>query len=53
LTAQDGKTDALTRQFGIQGVPTTVFIDSAGKIRKRVSGFISPRDFVDNLGQID
>jgi len=53
LTAQDGKSDALVHRFGIQGVPTTVFIDSQGNIRKRVAGYISPRDFADNLREID
>jgi thiol:disulfide interchange protein DsbD len=53
LTAQDGVTDALTKQFGIRGVPTVVFIDSQGAIRKRVAGFINPQDFLDNLRQID
>ncbi len=53
LTSQDGKTDALTKEYGIQGVPTAVFIDSQGKIRKRVAGYISARDFVDNLREID
>ncbi len=53
LTASDGVTDALTRQFKIQGVPTTVFIDSQGQVRKRIAGYIGSRDFVDNLQQID
>jgi thiol:disulfide interchange protein DsbD len=53
VTAQDDKTDRLTREFGVQGVPTAVFIDSQGQIRKRVAGFINSRDFVDDLRQID
>lgn len=53
LTAKDHKTDGLVDQFEIQGVPTTVFIDSQGKIRKRVVGYIGPRDFLDDLRQID
>ncbi len=53
LTANDGGTDALAKQFGIQGVPTTVFIDSQGNVRKRVAGYIGSRDFVDNLQHID
>jgi len=53
MTANDGGTDALAKQFGILGVPTTVFIDSQGKVRKRIAGYIGSHDFVDNLRQID
>jgi thioredoxin:protein disulfide reductase len=53
LTAKDRKTDALVDKFEIQGVPTTVFIDSQGKIRKRIAGYIGPREFLSDLHQLD
>jgi thioredoxin:protein disulfide reductase len=46
LTAENADSRALMRQFNIEGVPTTVFIDSSGKIRKRRVGYIGPAEFL-------
>jgi thiol:disulfide interchange protein DsbD len=46
LTAENANNQALMRQFNIQGVPTTVFIDSNGKIRRRRVGYIGPAEFL-------
>ncbi len=43
LTAQDKKTEDLMNKFEIQGVPTTVMIDSAGKVLQRKVGYIGPQ----------
>jgi thioredoxin:protein disulfide reductase len=53
LTEQDHRSEVLTKQFGVQGVPTAVFIDSQGKIRKRVVGYIGPTQFAQDLREID
>jgi thiol:disulfide interchange protein DsbD len=49
LTAENSQNRALEREFKIQGVPTTVFIDSNGQIRKRRVGYIGPAEFLEYL----
>jgi thiol:disulfide interchange protein DsbD len=53
LTAQDKKNAALMEQFKIQGVPTTVLIDSTGKIRNQKVGYIGAKEMLDNLRSVD
>jgi thiol:disulfide interchange protein DsbD len=53
LTAQDKKTEELTTKFEIQGVPTTMLIDSAGKVTQRKVGYIGPREMLSDLRQVD
>ncbi len=53
LTAQDDKNAAIISKFKIQGVPTTVLIDSDGKIRQQKVGYISAKELLDNLRHID
>ncbi len=53
LTAQDKATEALTSKFEIQGVPTTMLIDSAGKVAQRKVGYIGPRELLAELRQVD
>ena len=53
LTAQDKKNAALMEQFKIQGVPTTVLIDSTGKIRNQKVGYIGAKEMLDNLRNVD
>jgi thiol:disulfide interchange protein DsbD len=53
LTAQDKKTEELTSKFEIQGVPTTMLIDSAGKVTQRKVGYIGPREMLTDLRQVD
>ncbi|MFZ0245214.1 MAG: cytochrome c biogenesis protein CcdA, partial [Candidatus Binatus sp.] len=53
LTAQDEATEALTSKFEIQGVPTTMLIDSAGKVAQRKVGYIGPREMLAELRQVD
>jgi thiol:disulfide interchange protein DsbD len=53
LTAQDKKTEELTSKFEIQGVPTTMLIDSAGKVAQRKVGYIGPREMLAELRQVD
>jgi thioredoxin:protein disulfide reductase len=53
LTAQDKTNDELTHQFDIQGVPTTLLIDSSGKVSQRKVGYIGPREFLADLRSVD
>jgi thiol:disulfide interchange protein DsbD len=53
LTAQDKTNDDLTHQFDIQGVPTTLLIDSNGKVSKRKVGYIGPKEFLAELRRVD
>ncbi|MGH7840007.1 MAG: protein-disulfide reductase DsbD family protein [Candidatus Binataceae bacterium] len=46
LTAANAQNQALMKQFNVQGVPTTVFIDQSGRIRQRRVGYIGPADFL-------
>ncbi|MGH7985761.1 MAG: protein-disulfide reductase DsbD family protein, partial [Candidatus Binataceae bacterium] len=46
LTAQNAVNQAIIKRFGVEGVPTTVFIDASGKIRARRVGYIGPREFL-------
>lgn len=49
LTAGSPQNQALMKHFNVQGVPTTVFIDRTGQIRKRRVGYIGPNDFLKYL----
>ncbi len=53
LTAQDKKTEELTSKFEIQGVPTMMLIDSAGKVAQRKVGYIGPQEMLAELRQVD
>ena len=53
LTAQDDKNAAIISKFQIQGVPTTVLIDSRGRIRQQKVGYIGPKELLENLRRID
>jgi thioredoxin:protein disulfide reductase len=53
LTAQDKKTEELTNKYEIQGVPTTMLIDSSGKVLQRKVGYIGPREMLADLRQVD
>lgn len=49
LTARDKQNDALMRQFKVEGVPTSLFIDASGRVRERRVGYVGPADFVKYL----
>jgi thiol:disulfide interchange protein DsbD len=51
---QDAKVQELTRQYGIVGVPTIVFLDSAGRelSAQRLTGFEKPDAFLARLKQV-
>ena len=53
LTAQDKRTEELTSKYEIQGVPTTMLIDSAGKVKERKVGYIGPSEFLSDLRNVD
>jgi thiol:disulfide interchange protein DsbD len=53
LTAQDKKTEELTSKYEIQGVPTTMLIDSTGKVLQRKVGYIGPQEMLTDLRQVD
>ncbi|MBF6560997.1 MAG: thioredoxin fold domain-containing protein [Candidatus Binataceae bacterium] len=49
LTAENPANQALIKEFDIAGVPTTVFIDSTGAIRKRRVGYVGPAEYLKDL----
>ncbi len=53
MTAENDANKALMKQFNVQGVPTTVFIDSQGQIRTRRVGYVGPRQFLQYLHQAE
>src|SRR5205807_10474164 len=53
MTRQDSTSSQLAGRFEVQGVPTLVVIDSQGRIRKRLVGYVGPREFLDSLREID
>ena len=53
LTAQDKKTEELTTKYEIQGVPTTMLIDSAGRVAQRKVGYIGPQEMLAELRHVD
>jgi len=53
LTAASPPNTALMKQFEIAGVPTTVFIDTSGKVRVSRAGYIGPRQFLSYLQQVE
>ncbi len=53
LTAQDKTNDELTHQYDIQGVPTTLLIDSSGRVSQRKVGYIGPQEFLADLRRVD
>ena len=53
LTKQDKRTEELTTKYEIQGVPTTMLIDSSGKVTQRKVGYIGPQEMLAELRQVD
>ena len=53
LTAANPRNTALMKQFDVAGVPTTVFIDSRGRVRVSRAGYIGPREFLGYLMQLE
>jgi thioredoxin:protein disulfide reductase len=49
LTAENAANYTILKEFGVEGVPTTVFIDARGSIRKRRVGYIGPTEFLKDL----
>ncbi len=44
--------EKLKKQFSIVGVPTILILDSSGKEKKRITGFISPEEFLQILNDV-
>ncbi|HEY6394092.1 MAG TPA: thioredoxin family protein, partial [Candidatus Binataceae bacterium] len=53
LTSQDESSQELISKFDIQGVPTTLLIDSDGKIIQRKVGYLGPHELLDYLRHVD
>jgi|SRR5579875_952760 len=53
LTHSDDATDALIKQFSIQGVPTVVLINRQGRITQTLVGYTGPQDFLQSLKAIN
>ncbi len=53
LTAANPRNIALMKRFEVAGVPTTIFIDSTGKVRASRAGYIGPHEFLGYLLQME
>jgi thiol:disulfide interchange protein DsbD len=53
LTHQDKTNQDLMSKFQVQGVPTTVMIDSAGRVQIQKVGYIGSDEFLADLRRID
>ena len=53
LTKQDKLTAELTSKYEIQGVPTTMLIDSTGNVKMRKVGYIGPSELLSDLRNVD
>ncbi|HKM99895.1 MAG TPA: cytochrome c biogenesis protein CcdA [Candidatus Binataceae bacterium] len=53
LTHQDKTNEALMSQYQIQGVPTTLIIDSSGHVQVRKVGYIGSNEFLADLRRTD
>jgi thiol:disulfide interchange protein DsbD len=53
LTRQDKINQQLMSKFRIQGVPTTVMIDSSGRVQVQKVGYIGSDEFLADLRRID
>jgi thioredoxin-related protein len=53
LTHQDKTNQDLMSKFQIQGVPTTVMIDSSGRVQVQKVGYIGSAEFLADLRRID
>ncbi len=53
LTTQDHKVEATINRFNVRGVPTTVLIDSSGRIRQQTVGYIGPEKMLESLRHVD
>jgi thioredoxin:protein disulfide reductase len=53
LTHQDPQSLAIVSKYAIQGVPTTLIIDSRGRIQVRKVGYVGPGELVADLRGVD
>ncbi|MGH7863641.1 MAG: cytochrome c biogenesis protein CcdA [Candidatus Binataceae bacterium] len=53
LTRQDGANEQIIKQFEIQGVPTTMVVDSDGKVRRRTVGYVGPDQLLKYLREVN
>jgi thiol:disulfide interchange protein DsbD len=53
LTTANQRNSKLMKQFAVAGVPTTVFIDSSGRVSATRSGYIGPREFLGYLMKLE
>jgi thioredoxin:protein disulfide reductase len=53
LTSANPRNAALMKQFDVAGVPTTIFIDSTGRVRASRAGYIGPQEFLSYLTQVE
>ena len=52
LTAENAANEAIIKEFTVEGVPTMVFIDDQGVIRKRRVGYVGPGEFLGYLREL-
>lgn len=50
-TEKEGR--ALAQKYKVQGLPTILFIDKDGAVAGRISGYLPPKDFLDEMRKVD
>jgi len=53
LTRLDTHNDQIVSQFRIQGVPTLLLLDGAGKLHTRLVGYIGPGEMLESLRAVN
>jgi thioredoxin:protein disulfide reductase len=53
ITERNNRNSELAMQYGVRGVPTTVFIDKHGRVLRREVGYLNSRRFLFDLREVD
>jgi len=53
LTREDESSEALRNRYKVDGVPTALFIDSHGRVKKRLVGYAGADEFLKTMREID
>ncbi len=53
LTRLGKGNDEIVSEYRIQGVPTMVLLDGSGSVRKRLVGYIGPRELLESLKSVN
>ena len=53
LTHLNARNDEIISEYRIQGVPTMLLLDGSGSVRKRLVGYIGPREMLESLKSVN